>query len=94
MMCILSFYVTRGLLLSSLNTTINNNTHTHTHKQTVAYTGGDVAGLLAIAAAALSAGLGSCSHLTCVAGPYLMCIKQYITLLKHTTILKTEKVYI
>ena len=28
-------------------------------------------GRLATAAAALSAGLGSCSHLTCVAGPYL-----------------------
>ena len=33
--------------------------------------GGVGAGLLATAAAALSAGLGSCSHRTCVAGPYL-----------------------
>ena len=38
-----------------------------------AHLGGGVgAGRLATAAAALSAGLGSCNHLTCVAGPYLM----------------------
>lgn len=32
---------------------------------------GEDAGRLATAAAALSAGFGSCNHLTCVAGPYL-----------------------
>ena len=32
---------------------------------------GEEAGRLATAAAALSAGFGSCNHLTCVAGPYL-----------------------
>ena len=35
------------------------------------YVGVVGAGRLATAAAALSAGFGSCSHLTCVAGPYL-----------------------
>ena len=42
-----------------------------THIFIFSYGGGVADGRLATAAAALSAGLGSCSHLTCVAGPYL-----------------------